>query len=288
MGDALPFDALDGLTRGKFGVADVACPLCGPLRTARANRARRVMRIYRDEPDFIRFHCARCGERGWQSRAGRRRVPQDRARITRLKADAYVRELKHKRERAALALRLWQQAESTDFTIAERYLCSRRILCSPPATIRFLPARDDYPSAMITAFGFADEPEPGMLAIEDNAVRAVHLTKLKPDGSGKADVPNPKIAIGSAPGVPLVLAPCNDLQGLAITEGIEDALSVHCMTGLGAWAAGAAGRLPELAAAVPDYVEYVTLRPDDDTVGQRYSEQLAKGLDARGIEVRWL
>jgi Toprim domain-containing protein len=126
-----------------------------------------------------------------------------------------------------------------------------------------------------------------VLAIEDSAVRAVHLTKLKPDGSGKADVPNPKITIGSAPGVPLVLAPCNDLLGLFIAEGIEDALTAHCGPSLGAWAAGAAGRLPDLAAAVPDYVECVSLQPDGDAVGQRYSTELAKRLDARGIEVRW-
>lgn len=284
----MAFDILDGLTRGKFGVADVACPLCGPARTARANRVRKVLRVYRDEPDFIRFHCARCSERGWQSRAGRRRLPQDRARIERLQADAVARDAQHKRERAALALRLWQQAQSADFTTVHMYLLARGIFCPIPATIRHLPARDDYPPVMITAFGFADEPEPGLLAIADSAVRAVHLTKLKPDGSGKADVPNPKIMIGSAPGVPLVLAPCNDLQGLAITEGIEDALSAHCITGLGAWAAGAAGRLPDLAVAVPDYVECVSLRPDADAAGQKHSQQLAKGLDARGIEVCWL
>jgi Toprim domain len=283
---ALSFDTLEGLTRGS--VTDVACPLCGPLRTARANRVRRVLRLYRDELNFIRFYCARCGEHGWQSRAGRRCLPQDRARIERLKADAVARDAQRKRERAALALRLWQQAQSADFTPADVYLRSRGISCLIPATIRFLPARDDYPPAMITAFGFADEPEPGVLAIEDSAVRAVHLTKLKPDGRGKADVPSPKIMIGSAPGVPLMLASCNDLQGLAITEGIEDALSMHCATGLGAWAAGAAGRLPELADAVPDYVECVSLQPDGDAVGQRYSKQLARGLDARGIEVHWL
>jgi Toprim domain len=281
---ALSFDTLEGLTRDS--VTDVACPLCGPLRTARANRVRRVLRLYRDELNFIRFYCARCGEHGWQSRAGRRRLPQDRSRIERLKADAIARDTQHKRQRAALALRLWQQAQPADFTIVQTYLRSRGIQCAMP-TIRFLPARDGYLPAMITAFGFAQEPEPGVLEIEDSAVRAVHLTKLKPDGSGKADVANPKIMIGSAPGVPLVLAPCNDLLGLFIAEGIEDALTAHCGSGFGAWAAGSANRLPDLAAAVPDFVECVTLRPDHDAAGQRYSTELAKRLDARGIEVRW-
>ena len=123
MNFALSFDTLEGLTRDS--VTDVACPLCGPLRTARANRVRRVLRLYRDELNFIRFYCARCGEHGWQSRAGRRRLPQDRSRIERLKADAIARDTQHKRERAALALRLWQQAQPADFTIVQTYLRSR-------------------------------------------------------------------------------------------------------------------------------------------------------------------
>ena len=157
-----------------------------------------------------------------------------------------------------------------------------------PATIRFLPARDDYPPAMITAFGFAQEPEPGVLEIEDSAVRAVHLTKLKPDGSGKADVPNPKIMIGSAPGVPLVLAPCNDLLGLFIAEGIEDALTAHCgvrLRCLGRRQRQSPARLGRCRS------RFCRVRdrcgPISDAAGQRYSTELAKRLDARGIEVKW-
>ena len=46
--------------------------------------------------------------------------------------------------------------------------------------------------------------------------------------------------IGRSTGAPIVLAPLTDALGLAITEGIEDALSVHEATGLGVWAAGSA------------------------------------------------
>ena len=53
---------------------------------------------------------------------------------------------------------------------------------------------------MVGAFGIADEPEPGVLAIADDAVRGVHVTRLKPDGSGKAGDPDEpaKIMIGSS------------------------------------------------------------------------------------------
>ena len=47
---------------------------------------------------------------------------------------------------------------------------------------------------------------------------------------------------------------------LAITEGIEDRLTVHEATGLGAWAAGSASRMPALAYVLPGYIEGCNLR----------------------------
>ena len=74
---------------------------------------------------------------------------------------------------------------------------------------------------------------------------------------------------------------------MAIAEGIEDALSVHDDTGLGAWAAGAASRLPALADVVPDYIEAVTIAVDDDDDGRRHATELGERLIARGFrEVR--
>ena len=84
-----------------------------------------------------------------------------------------------------------------------------------------LPARGEYPPSMIAAFGLTDEPEPGLLRIETPNIRGVHLTRLQPDGMGHAG----KIMPGRGHTLPIVLAPVNDGLGLAITEGIEDALS---------------------------------------------------------------
>lgn len=137
---------------------------------------------------------------------------------------------------------------------------------------------------MIAAFGLVDEPEPGVLG-EPRRVTSVHLTFLKPDGFGKADVDKPKIVIGRPRGCPIVLAPPNDLLGLAITEGIEDALSVHAATGLGAWAAGSAPFLPALVTAVPDYIECVHVVVDDDPAGRRHARELVDRLRSSGFEV---
>jgi hypothetical protein len=184
---------------------------------------------------------------------------------------------------------LWRRSELGAGSIVERYLREcRRINVAPPATVRFLPARapGQHP-AMLVPYGIPSEPEPGILAITEPAITAVHLTLLKPDGSGKADVEPNKITVGSPKGMPLVLAPMNDLMGLAITEGIEDALSVHQATGLGAWAAGSAPFMPKLIAAIEDLAtaheedaspDCITIFADDDPAGRRNARALAAAL----------
>jgi hypothetical protein len=138
-----------------------------------------------------------------------------------------------------------------------------------------------HPPAVIAAFGLTTEPEPGLLEIADKAVRAVHLIRLAPDGRSRID----KITVGrGALGSPVVVAPVNDGLGLAIAEGIEDALSIRLATGLGSWAAGGATRMPMLAVAVPKYCECVTVIADDNPTGRKNASELAGRLRARGVE----
>ncbi len=110
--------------------------------------------------------------------------------------------------------------------------------------------------------------------------RAVHLTLLKPDGSGKADVDPNKKMIGPVKGSPIILAPPNDNGGLAITEGIEDALTVHEATGLGAWAAGAAPSCRIWRSSFLNTVECVTVFADADAAGQTKCSRLSGGAGA--------
>ena len=189
------------------------------------------------------------------------------------------------RERAKVQW-FWRQRRPIIGTIAETYLRQARGYGgSIPPTLAYLPPREGHDPALIAAFGMAAEPEPGELAIADDAVIAVQLVKLKADGSGKADISPNKVIIGKgALGSPIMLAPPNDLLGLAITEGIEDALSVHEATGLGAWASGGAGRMPALAKAVPRYVECITVFGDDDNAGRRHAPELVARLRKRGFE----
>jgi hypothetical protein len=182
---------------------------------------------------------------------------------------------------------LWLNRRPIASTIAEAYLRSRKIICPLPATLGFLPARKpEHHPALIAAFGIPDEPEPGVLGkLPHTSVGSIHLTLLRPDGSGKAEVEKPKLIVGSPLGQPIVLAPPNDLLGLAITEGIEDALSAHMMTGLGAWAAGAAGFMPKLVEMVPSFIEAVTIYAHADKAGQDGAHKLAQELSRNGINV---
>jgi hypothetical protein len=181
---------------------------------------------------------------------------------------------------------LWSRRQPLIGTPAEVYLRGARGYSgSIPRTLAFLPpAKPEHHLAMIAAFGVCDEPEPGVLG-EPLNVNSVHLTLLKPDGSGKANTNPNKLIIGRPLGRPITVAPPNDLLGLAITEGIEDALTAHEATGLGAWSAGAAGFMPALASAVPDWIEAVTIYAHADKSGREASFRLAEALFRRGIEV---
>jgi hypothetical protein len=273
---SLDFDQLAAML-GARDKADAPCPSCGPERRHAANRRRGVLRLWRGDPDFIGYHCARCGARGWSKRGS---IEQPRRAPLRDAPgppddDGYT---------FRRAIEMWHAAQPADGSIVATYLRSRGIVLTDglPGTLRALTS----PPAMIAAFGMAREPEPGQLAIDDDAIRGVHVTYLRFDGSGKADGQGPsKKMFGHSSGWPIVLAPMNDLLGIVITEGIEDALSIHLATGLGAWAAGAACRLPKLAPIVPDHTNAITIVADCDRDGQRFAMELAHSLVGRGLAV---
>jgi putative DNA primase/helicase len=152
------------------------------------------------------------------------------------------------------------------------------------ADIGLLPSYKEHAPALIAAFAIPTEPQPGILAVPSN-IDSVHLVALKPDGTGKAESEKPKITIGSPGNKPIVIAPPNDLLALAVTEGIEDGLSVFESTSLGVWAAGTGWRMPALADVVPEYIEAVTIYAHPDKTGRNGAHGLAEALIRRGIEV---
>jgi hypothetical protein len=65
-------------------------------------------------------------------------------------------------------------------------------------------------------------------------------------------------------------------------------LSIHEVTGLGAWAAGSASRMAGLAATLPPYIEVLNIAVDEDEAGQRHAGKLAARANARGFSTRLL
>lgn len=190
------------------------------------------------------------------------------------------------KKRLEIALYLWSKARSGAKTFVQKYMEWRGINIDPfPPTIRYLPASERHPyPAMIVAAGVPDEPEVGIYRLPDR-VTGVHLTYLAENGLGKAPVNPPRRMLGTIKSYPLALIPPNDGLGLFIGEGVETALAVHAQTGLGAWAAGAAGFLPSLADAVPDFIETITVFVEDDPAGERGALELMERLHNRGFEV---
>jgi hypothetical protein len=293
--DLLELAASVGATLHREGAEHVGpCPVCGGDDRFSINPGKNVfhcrgctrggagaidLQIFLDGGDFVGAVKTLTGT---ESLAGKRAAPAD----VKAKAEQRRREAaEYEAAQHRKASLLWSSGLSIDGTIAERYLREARGITGPlPATLRFLPARGEYPPALIAAFALPHELEPGELAASPQHVEAVHLIKLTADGSDRLRQDKGKITVGRPLARPIVLAPVNDLLGLAICEGLEDALTAHCAAGLGAWASVSAPHMPALAATVPAYVETVTIFAHNDG-GLQHAKQLAALLRARGIEV---
>ena len=275
----LSLDQIDVHTGGgKIGTFEVPCPICGPEKSA-AGQKRKVLRIWRNTTAFATYRCARCDVQGYSRADGARPDPVE---LEKARAEARLFAAATAEDKRKKARWLWARRCPAGGTIAEVYLRNVRCYDGPlPPSIGFLPSRGDFPPSMISAFAFPDEE--GI-----SEIQAVHLTRLKTDGLGKAATSADKIMIGTPRGVPIALAPINDGLGLAVTEGIENGLSIHAATGLGVWSAGSASFLPALGAAVPRYVDEVSIVADPDQAGRRFADDLAAVLRDRRIAHRIL
>src|SRR5215813_14497700 len=106
----IDFATIDDLAFGRFGTFDAACPICGPERRKPINRRRKVLRVWRLEPGFATYHCARCGEGGYV-RDDNSKPKIDRAeferRLAAARTEAAERERSSAAERLSKAQWLW-------------------------------------------------------------------------------------------------------------------------------------------------------------------------------------
>jgi putative DNA primase/helicase len=160
---------------------------------------------------------------------------------------------------AAVALSLWRKAQNATGTLVESYLAQRGITGPIPPTIRYLANQKhvdgNYYPVMVSA----------VTIYPDIKVSGIHRTYLDHSGSGKAAIGPNKKMLGSVNGGAVHLGPAG--KSLAVTEGIETALSVNQSTELSVWAALSTGGLRNLALPDPSIVETVIICADNDDAG---------------------
>lgn len=181
-------------------------------------------------------------------------------------------------KRAGQALRLWQEAQPIDGTLAEQYLRGRGITCTLPDTLRFAPS-----CWHATAQRF-----PALVALVEGAEAfALHRTYLHPEGLGKAAVEPAKAMLGGCAGGAVRLT--EGLGQLLVAEGIETALSLA--SGLlrapaTIWAALSTSGIRGLH--LPPQPDRLTIAPDGDKAGRDAAHALATRAHGLGWQVALL
>jgi hypothetical protein len=164
-------------------------------------------------------------------------------------------------------------------TIVEIYLPSRSITIEIPSVLRFgnCPHRNGgLPPAMVAPVVNVDGEQTG-----------IHMTYLRPDGSGKAEFPCPELqreCRGVIRGGAIRLAAHDPERELIIAEGVETALSAMEIFDLPGWAAVSADGLRNLT--LPSSVRRICIAADHDTAGVNAAATAARRWQGEGRAVR--
>ncbi len=185
----------------------------------------------------------------------------------------------------AYALSLYRDAAPIEDTPAEAYLRRRGITLALPAALRFARLKPPKESGVVAANGSGRLP--AMVALitgPDGAPAGVQRTYLAPDGSKAASTDGKvKYSLGFVRGGAIRLGAVEP-AGLALCEGVEDALSLIEMGAASAWAAAGAGMLAGMV--LPDLVRSVVIGGDADDAGRVAAERAAAAFANVGREAR--
>jgi hypothetical protein len=178
------------------------------------------------------------------------------------------------------ALRLWREARPAKGTIVKTYLAGRGLHLPDGSehTLRFHPECPRGEARLPAMLGL-------MRGIVTDRPLGVHRTFLRPDGRAKADLEPNKMMLGRAKGAVLKLSLDEDVtQGLALTEGIEDALAVLADGVAPVWACLSAGTL--MAFPLLGGIGALTVFADNDVPGAQAAEACAQRWRQAGRQVR--
>lgn len=226
-----------------------------------------------DAADQVRKHLGlEAGELARETDAERKR-----------REEAYRRELERKRRYCGT---LWAETSPATGTVVERYLAGRGLHGPiPDGRLRF------HPRAMLAYPWNLEAGDvrtwPAMVALVQHANGApcgLHVTALRPDGSGKADLRAPRRMLGDVAGGAVRLVPIREDGVLAVAEGIETALAFRQLTGTPTWAALSASGLR--AFVPPPGLQRLIIAADSDDHGEGLEAARALAERARSrVEV---
>ncbi len=169
---------------------------------------------------------------------------------------------------------IWLASKPLAGTAAERYLDSRALQPPWPPWLRYAAALKHGPTGLIL---------PGLVAgITDGSGNfvAIHRTYLKVDGSGKAPVSSPKMALGAIGDGAVRLGRAGTALGLA--EGIETGLSTLQLFEIPVWAA-LGSRMDRVD--LPGAVIEVQIFGDNGKPGREAAEKAAERFTSQGRRV---
>ena len=176
--------------------------------------------------------------------------------------------------RTQAAQAIWERAEPIAGTLAHEYLRSRDITIPPPPSLRYA-SLTHGPTGLVF---------PAMIAgvqVVDHHPVAVHRTYLQLNGRGKANVSQPRMALGPIAGGAVRLGPAG--VEIGICEGIETGLSVAQLFGVTVWCCLGGSNMKNLA--LPEIVERVRIFGDNGEPGHRFAESAAEAFHRQGRKV---
>jgi DNA primase len=178
--------------------------------------------------------------------------------------------------RANEALAIWEKAIPAAGTLAQVYLASRSINPPFPADIRFscLPYGNSSRLPCLVA-GVRDV---------SGTITGLQRIYLRGDGSGKANLPKPKLSLGKVAGGAIRLGELDASGMMVVCEGPEDGLSLLKAMGGPVWVAAGATMLP--AIQFPPEVRSIVIGADNDQAGTMAAYKAAKAFTRRGLAVR--
>jgi putative DNA primase/helicase len=193
-------------------------------------------------------------------------------------SDRRQRDLEQQRlKRVKLAKEIWNACKHYPFvsSLGDQYLQSRGLNSITETNVRFHPSIFYQPTRSVMGaliFRVSKEPK--------GDIAAIHRIFLNSDGTGKANIETPKMALGPIQGNAIWFGTPGDT--LVIAEGPEHALAYRTVYDFVVCSVYASNYH---AITIPDYVLHLVLAPDGDEAGTAAFKRACITYKRNGLKI---